>query len=80
MDQLSPDETGRYAEVVEAGGDMTRAHVVVTREMASGRVTHSGPYPDAVSAARAVETERADLGRDAGGFFFSVAVLYPPAQ
>jgi hypothetical protein len=55
-------------------------HIVLSRTVATGEVSYSGPYPDGLSALSAAEVEHAvevDGGGD-GQITFHVAALYPP--
>lgn len=61
--------------------ELTRPHIVVTRDVLSGRVSFAGPYPSAVAALCAADTE-AQVAKDLWGgsdLSFSVAALYPPS-
>jgi hypothetical protein len=62
--------------------ELSRPHIVVTRDRRTGRESFSGPYPSAVGALCAAETEY-QVDRDGGGLgelTFHVAALYPPLE
>jgi hypothetical protein len=62
--------------------ELSRPHIVVTRDRRTGRECFSGPYPTVLGALCAAETEY-QVDRDGGGLgelSFHVAALYPPLQ
>ena len=75
-EQGDPSDLLYRLEVAE----LARPHIVVTRDVRNDRVSFAGPYPSAVEALCAADTE-CQVNKDLGNgdlLTFHVAALYPP--